>query len=90
MEKVRFETKHDFLNYIIENRLLTILKNSGTQRAYFDNALERTTLMSKFFDNECAWSDHEPRKYPCILEYTINTDKNTGNKEIFGIFNYVL
>lgn len=77
MEKVKFKTKEEFLNYCKENEVCNISHRYGSQLTDFTDGVERKT----WFDNGnsiCA----EPKSYPCIFIW------NEYDNVISGMFVY--
>lgn len=78
MEKVKFETKEEFLNYCKENEVCNISRRYGSQWADFTDGIERTT----WFDNG-NYISFEPKSYPCVFVWNEECDN-----VISGMFIY--
>jgi len=82
MEKVKFQTKLEFLEYCRLNEVCNIIYKYGSpQVCKFDNGIERT----KYFETEfyTAYVTEEPKKYPCILVWDKYGDFNDIIKGVF-------
>lgn len=77
MEKVKFETKEEFLNYCKENEVCNISRRYGSQLADFTDGIKRKT----WFDNG-NFISAEPKSYPCIFVW------NEFYNQIAGMFVY--
>jgi len=77
MEKVKFETKEDFLKYCKINEICNIPRKYGSQWCNFDDGIERKTMIDGY-----NYINEEPKKYPCILAFIEYID------EIRGMFIY--
>jgi len=80
MEKVKFETKEDFLQYCKTNKICNIPRKYGSQCCDFYDGIERKTMIDgRNYINE------EPKKYPCILVFV---EIIGFIDEIYGMFIY--
>ena len=80
MEKVKFETKEDFLEYCKTNKICNIPRKYGSQCCDFYDGIERKTMIDgRNYINE------EPKKYPCILVFA---EFIGFIDEIYGMFIY--
>jgi len=80
MEKVKFETKEDFLEYCKTNKICNIPRKYGSQCCDFYDGIERKIMIDGH-----NYINEEPKKYPCILvfgEFIGFID------EIYGMFIY--
>jgi hypothetical protein len=77
MEKVKFETKEEFLNYCKENEICNISRRFLSQWTDFTDGVERKT----WFDNGNSIYA-EPKSYPCIFVW------NESDNVISGMFIY--
>ena len=77
MNKKKFETKEEFLNYCKENEVCNIPRRFLSQWTYFVDGVERKT----WFDNGNSIYV-EPKSYPCIFVWS------EFDNTIFGMFVY--
>ena len=77
MNKVKFETKQEYIDYCKYNELLNIRCKYSSQYTNIDNGIERET----YFDTSC-YINIEPKSYPCILVW------DEYNDNIYGSFIY--
>ena len=81
MTKVKFETKHDYIDYCIKEEILNFPRRYGSTYVYIDDALECKNRISGKLEN--TYIDKEPLSYPCIFVYNLDAEGN-----IYGEFVY--
>lgn len=78
MNKVKFETKQDYINYCFNNDIVSYRRYGHTS---IDNSRVCKIISPK---DDKAYIEEEPLSYPCILVYTL-----TYNEELpVGTFIY--
>ena len=78
MNKVKFETKQDYLEYCKHNEVVNIRRKYGSQHTNIDFGISER---DHYFETGCYVSI-EPKSYPCILTWYDDGDN------IFGSFIY--
>lgn len=78
MNKIRFETKQEYLDYCQYNELLNIRRKYSSQYTNIDNGIERETYFDAGY-----YINIEPKSYPCILIW------DEFNDDIYGSFVYL-
>lgn len=73
MEKIKFETKEQYIQYCRENEVLNIRSRYGSLNTNFLCGNER----NRYFDDG-RYISHEPKSYPCILVWAENDDSIDG------------
>ena len=73
MEKIKFETKEQYIKYCKENEVLNISSRYGSLNAYLLGGKERY----RYFDDG-RYISCEPKSYPCILVWAENDDSIDG------------
>jgi len=80
MNKVKFETKQDYINYCIENDIVSYRIPYGG-RPSIDNAKTCNPPMPGLGKN--TYIEEEPLSYPCIFVYTLDNEGDANGAFIY-------
>lgn len=80
MEKVKFETKQDYITYCQEHGIVNIPRKYASQYVDIDDGNEyRTDFVADKYCSEHYYINTEPESYPCILVWDEYSDMIFGN-----------
>jgi hypothetical protein len=77
MEKARFETKQEYIEYCIKHNVFNERRKYCSTRTLFDDSLELNGREIYISDTE--YIDDEPKSYPAILIYEFDGDNFYGS-----------
>lgn len=80
MIKVKFETKQDYINYCIENDIVSYHMPYGG-RPHIDNSMECKEPIPGY--KARTFIEIEPLSYPCIFVYTLDYDGDVEGTFIY-------
>ena len=76
MNKKKFETKEEYLEYCKKYEILNIPSKYGSQHTYINEGIKRDTYFGE------RYISYEPKSYPCIMIWEDN------GASIKGVFIY--